>query len=330
MKEGGYQMDNKMDLVLFNSYDGQISLSVAVENETVWLTLDQLAELFGRDKSTISRHIRNVYSEGELERTATVANFATVQEEGKRLVERRLDYYNLDVIISVGYRVKSQRGVEFRKWANTVLKDYILKGYAVNDNRLKQLGEVVRLMQRTQESLDSRQVLSVIERYNAALELLDDYDHQTMRRPAGSDAVYVLTYEECRRVIDSMRFGSESALFGEEKDDSFKGSIGNIYQSFGGQDIYQTVEEKAANLLYFVTKNHSFWDGNKRIAATMFLYFLDRNGLLYDANGGKRLDDHTLVALTIMIAESRPEEKEMMVSVIMNCIGKEGFSASGI
>ena len=313
-------MDNKMDLVLFNSYDGQISLSVAVENETVWLTLDQLAELFGRDKSTISRHIRNVYSEGELERTATVANFATVQEEGKRLVERRLDYYNLDVIISVGYRVKSQRGVEFRKWANTVLKDYILKGYAVNDNRLKQLGEVVRLMQRTQDSLDSKQVLTVIENYSRALDLLDDYDHQTMRRPKGIESVYVLTYEECRSVIDSMRFGDTSDLFGQEKDDSFKGSIGNIYQSFADVEIYPTVQEKAANLLYFVTKNHSFWDGNKRIAATMFLYFLDRNGILYGENGEKRLDDHTLVALTIMIAESRPEEKEMMVSVIMNCL----------
>ncbi len=314
-------MDNKKELVLFNSYDGKVSLSVAVENETVWLTLDQLAELFGRNKSTVSRHITNIYDEGELDRPATVANFATVQQEGKRQVERNIEYYNLDVIISVGYRVKSQRGVEFRRWANNVLKEYILKGYALNDIRLKQLGEVVRLMQRTQDSLDSKQVLTVIENYSRALDLLDAYDHQNMQRPAGDQAVYVLSYEECRRVIDSMRFGNESELFGAEKDDSFKGSIGNIYQSFAGVEIYPSLQEKAANLLYFVTKNHSFWDGNKRIAATMFLYFLDRNGILYDETGAKRIDDHTLVALTIMIAESRPEEKEMMVSVVMNCMG---------
>ncbi|WP_328597036.1 type II toxin-antitoxin system death-on-curing family toxin [Porcincola intestinalis] len=186
---------------------------------------------------------------------------------------------------------------------------------------MEDLGNVVRLLKRTQDSLDSRQVLSVIESYSIALDLLDDYDHQTMKRPAGSDAVYVLSYEECRSVIDNMRFGNDSELFGQEKDGSFRGSIGNIYQFFGGQEIYPTLEEKAANLLYLVTKNHSFWDGNKRIAATMFLYFLDRNGILYDENGEKLLDDHTLVALTIMIAESRPEEKEMMISVIMNCIG---------
>ena len=233
---------------------------------------------------------------------------------------RKPRVYNLDMILSVGYRVNSKRGIEFRKWANTVLKDYIFRGYAVNDNRMKQLGEVVRLMKRTQESLDSKQVLTVIENYSRALELLDDYDHQTMKRPKGTSSTYVLTYEECRRVIDQMKYGKESELFGTEKDDSFKGSIGNIYQSFAGQEIYPSLQEKAANLLYFVTKNHSFWDGNKRIAATMFLYFLDRNGILYDEAGDKRLDDHTLVALTIMIAESKPEEKEMVISVIMNCI----------
>ena len=313
-------MEKTTDLVLFNSSDGKFSLPVAVNDETVWLTLDQISALFQRDKSTVSRHIHNVFRENELERSSTIAKFATVQEEGSRRVERELEYYNLDVIISVGYRVKSQRGVEFRKWANTVLKDFILKGYAVNENRLRQLGEVVRLMQRTQDSLDSRQVLTVIENYSKALDLLDAYDHQNMQRPAGEEAVYVLTYEECRQIIDSMRFGNESELFGVEKDDSFKGSIGNIYQSFAGVEIYPSLQEKAANLLYLVTKNHSFLDGNKRIAATMFLYFLDRNGILYDDNGGKRLEDHTLVALTIMIAESRPEEKEMMISVIMNCL----------
>ena len=229
------------------------------------------------------------------------------------------EYYNLDVIISVGYRVKSKRGVEFRRWANSVLKQYILKGYAVNDNRIKQLGDVIRIMKRTENELDSQQVLSVIERYSSALDLLDSYDHQTMTRPKGNAATYVLRYEECMQVIESMRFGDESDLFGREKDDSFKGSIGNIYQSFGGVDLYESLEEKAANLLYFVTKNHSFLDGNKRIAATMFLYFLDRNQALF-VDGNKKIDDRTLVALTIMIAESRPEEKEMMVSVVMNCM----------
>ena len=225
------------------------------------------------------------------------------------------------MIISVGYRVKSRRGVEFRQWANSVLKQYILKGYAVNNNRISQLGEVIRIMKRTENELDSRQVLSVIEKYSTALELLDSYDHQTMKRPKGTDTIHVLTYEECRDVIDQMRFGDESELFGKEKDDSFKGSIGNIYQSFAGQDVYGSLEEKAANLLYFVTKNHSFYDGNKRIAATMFLYFLDKNGVLFP-EGRKLIEDYTLVALTIMIAESRPEEKEMMVSVIMNCLGQ--------
>ena len=235
-----------------------------------------------------------------------------------------MEYYNLDMIISVGYRVKSNRGVEFRRWANHVLRQYILQGIAVNERRINQLGEVVRLMKRTQDSLDSKQVLSVIERYSTALNLLDAYDHQSLLRPEGTEASYMLSYEECRELIDRMRFGDESDLFGKEKDDSFKGSIGNIYQSFGRQEIYPSLEEKAANLLYFVTKNHSFFDGNKRIAATIFLYFLDCNGILYDEQGNKLIDDHTLVALTIMIAESRPEEKEMMISVIMNCISESG------
>lgn len=199
------------------------------------------------------------------------------------------------------------------------MKQYILQGYAVNNNRINQLGEVIQIMKRTENSLDSRQVLSVIEKYNEALELLDSYDHQTMERPKGNKSVYELTYEECCNVIANMRFGEKSDLFGKEKDDSFKGSVGNIYQSFGGQELYPTMEEKAAHLLYFITKNHSFYDGNKRIAATMFLYFLDKNGALF-VNGDKLIDDHTLVALTIMIAESRPEEMEMMITVVMNCI----------
>ena len=304
----------KDEIVLFETQDKKVSLSVHLQEETVWLSQSQMIDLFGRDQSVISRHINNAFKE-ELDKDSNM-HFLHIANS-----DRPVAVYILDVIISVGYRVKSQRGVEFRKWANTILKDYILRGYAVNENRMRQLGEAVRLMRRTQDALDSRQVLSVVERFSTALDLLDAYDHQDMQRPKGSASTYILTYEECRAVIDHMRFGNESDLFGKEKDGSFRGSIGNIYQSFCGQEIYPTLEEKAANLLYFVTKNHSFWDGNKRIAATMFLYFLDRNGILYDEDGQKLLDDHTLVALTIMIAESRPEEKEMMISVIMNCIG---------
>ncbi len=307
----------KNELITFK--DGTLELNVPVswEQETVWLTRNQMAELFDRDVKTIGKHINNALKE-ELD-NSTVANFATVQMEGGREVKRNIEHYNLDMIISVGYRVKSTRGVQFRKWANSILKQYIIQGYAVNANRMNQLGEVIRIMKRTENSLDAKQVLSVIEKYSLALDLLDDYDHQTMKRPNGSKTVYILSYEECRQVIDSMKFSADSDLFGNEKDDSFKGSIGNIYQSFAGQDIYPTLEEKAANLLYFITKNHSFSDGNKRIAATMFLYFLDKNGILF-ADGNKLIDDHTLVALTIMIAESKPDEKEMMISVIMNCI----------
>ena len=305
-----------MELSFFTSGDLTLKVPVTPDKETVWLTQDQMSELFDTARSSIAYHISRIFKEGELEKDTSVEFFD--RSMGK--ASRPPAYYNLDVIISVGYRVKSRRGIEFRRWANKILKDYLIQGYVVNENRLKQLGNVVRLMKRTQDSLDSKQVLSVIESFSSALELLDAYDHQNMTRPKGSEAIYYLTYEECRRVIDQMRFNEESDLFGKEKDGSFKGSIGNIYQSFAGQEIYPTLEEKAANLLYFVTKNHSFWDGNKRIAATMFLYFLDRNGILYDETGEKLLDDHTLVALTMMIAESRPEEKEMMISVIMNCI----------
>lgn len=312
-------MQNNNEIVIFETEDRQVKLPVTVENDTVWLNRNQMSELFDRDVKTIGKHINNALKEELTADSSTVAKFATVQMEGKRDVARNIEYYSLDVIISVGYRVKSKRGVEFRRWANTVLKQYILKGYAVNDNRIKQLGEVIRIMKRTQNDLDSKQVLSVIEKYSSALDLLDSYDHQNMTRPKGNKATYVLTYVECMEVIQSMRFGDESDLFGREKDDSFKGSIGNIYQSFNGVDIYESLEEKAANLLYFVTKNHSFIDGNKRIAATMFLYFLDKNKALF-SDGKKKIEDGTLVALTIMIAESRPEEKEMMISVIMNCM----------
>lgn len=312
--------DKQDSLVFYKSEDGNIQLNVKLEKDTVWLTQSQMSNLFGVDRTVIVRHIRNIYKSAELCEDATCAKNAQVQEEGGRTVRRTIPYYNLDMIISVGYRVNSKNATQFRIWATSILKQYLIKGYAINDQRLQQLGEVIRIMKRTQNELDAKQVLSVIENYNTALTLLDDYDHQCMKRPEGSKATYVLSYEECRNLIDQMRFNADSDLFGHEKDNSFKGSIGNIYQSFGGKDVYPTLEEKAANLLYFVTKNHSFSDGNKRIAATIFLYFLDKNGILYDENSNKRIADYTLVALTIMIAESRIEEKEMMISIIMNCI----------
>ena len=305
---------NYGEVIMYQTDDGQTQLVVRLENDTIWLTANQMALLFGRDEKTIRKHINNVFLDGEL---VQMNNTHFLRVVG---VKQPVAFYTLDVIISVGYRVKSIAGTKFRIWANSVLKEYLLRGYAVNEKRSAQLGQVIQILKRSENMLDSKQVLSVVEKFNTALNLLDSYDHQTMRRPKGNKSVYVLTYEECRSVIESMRFGNESPLFGKEKDDSFKGSIGNIYQSFDGTDVYPSLEEKAANLLYFVTKNHSFVDGNKRIAATMFLYFLDKNGALF-VNGRKTIDDYTLVALTIMIAESRSEEKEMMISVIMNCLG---------
>lgn len=306
-------MIKEKEIIIFETADKSISLPVSVKSDTVWLSANQMAVLFERDEKTIRKHINNVFSEEEVEREN---NTQKMRVDG---VKQTVPFYTLDVIISVGYRVKSKRGIEFRRWANSVLKEYIIKGYAVNHTRMNQLNEVIRVMKRVENSLDTKQVLTVVERYSQALDLLDAYDHQNMMRPKGNRATYILTYEECRKVIDSMKFGDSSSLFGNEKDDSFAGSIGAIYQSFAGEDLYPTLEEKAANLLYFITKNHSFFDGNKRIAATMFLYFLDKNGALF-RDGEKLIDDHTLVALTIMIAESNPEEKEMMISVIMNCI----------
>ena len=309
-------MVKENEIVIFETSDHSISLPVTLDSDTVWLNRTQMAELFGRDIKTIGKHIKNALHEELDKDSSVVTKFATTASDGKNYM---VEHYNLDVIISVGYRVKSQRGVEFRRWANSVLKAYILKGYAVNHNRMNQLNEVIQVMKRLQNNLDAEQVLSVVERYSQALSLLDAYDHQNMSRPKGNKATYVLTYDECRKLIDSMGFGESSSLFGKEKDDSFHSSIGAIYQTYANEDLYPTLEEKAANLLYFVTKNHSFFDGNKRIAAAVFLYFLDKNGALF-RDGEKSIDDHTLVALTIMVAESNPEEKEMMISVIMNCL----------
>ena len=310
------------ELVIFESEDRAISLDVAMQDETVWLTQAQMVELFERSQPVISRHIQNVFQE-EVDEKSNM-HFLHIPNS-----DRPTAFYSLDVIISVGYRVKSKRGVEFRKWANRVLKDYIMKGYAVNHNRINQLGEVIQIMKRVENKLDAKQVLSVIESYNLALDLLDDYDHQSVEKPKGTKAVYVLSYEECKGVIYSMKFAHDSTLFGNEKDDSFRSSIGAIYQTFGGQEVYPSLEEKAANLLYFLTKNHSFSDGNKRIAATLFLYFLDRNHALL-CDGQKRIDDYALAALTIMIAESKPEEKEMMVKLVMNCIAGDEKSGRRI
>lgn len=303
----------KGEIVLFETSDKEIKLPVLIEQETIWLTMAQLVELFERDISVISRHINNIFNEEEVDKES---NLHFLQKANS---DRPVAYYSLDIIISVGYRVKSRRGLEFRKWANSVLRKYILQGYDLNNNRVSQLGEVIRMIRRTENELDSRQLLAVIEKYSEALELLNFYDYQNMTQPTGNTDIYKFSYEECWKIVATMRYGMESELFGKEMNDSFKGSIGNIYQSFGGQEIYPTLEEKAAHLLYFVTKDHSFFDGNKRIAATMFLYFLYKNKRLF-ADGKKLIDAHTLVALTIMIAESKPVEKEMMISLILDCL----------
>lgn len=297
--------------------EGEFELSVRVEPQadTVWLNRQQMAQLFDRDIKTIGKHILSALRE-ELDHS-TVAKFATVQLEGSREVERQVEYYNLDMIISVGYRVKSARGVQFRRWATNVLRQYMLQGYVCQQKRLQDLSTTIRVMKRVENKLDSAQILEVVQQYTRSLDLLDDYDHQRLKKPQGDTHAYVLTYEECRKLIDSMRYGDESSVFGNEKDDSFKGSLGNIYQSFAGKDVYPSTQEKAANLLYLVTKNHAFSDGNKRIAAAVFLYFLERNGLLF-RDGEKVIADHTLVAMVVMIAESKPEEKETMVKLVMN------------
>lgn len=302
------------NIILFESSDGEVTLEVTSDRDTVWLNQQQMACLFGTSKQNISLHINNCFKEGELEKTAVVKDFLTTAKDGKRYMTA---YYNLDVIISVGYRVKSQRGVEFRRWATEVLRRYIIEGRAENEKRLAQLAQVVSVMERLPHEIGASQILEIVKSYAPALDLLDDYDHQRLHRPQGSEGVYMLSYDECRDLIDSLRFTGESDIFGVEKDDSFHSSIAAIYQSFGGQELYPSVQEKAANLLYFVVKNHSFHDGNKRIAASLFLYFLDRNGLLYE-DGRKLVGDDALVATTIMIAESRPDEKEAMVALVMN------------
>lgn len=306
--------ENQSQIILFESSDGAVSLDVQADNDTVWLNQEQMSLLFDTTKQNVSLHINNCFREGELSKGSVVKESLTTASDGKSY---KVKYYNLDVIISVGYRVKSQRGVEFRRWATDVLRRYIIDGRAENELRLQQLSRAVLLLERISDSLDTSQVLEIVKSYAPALDLLDDYDHQRVQKPSGSAATYVLDYDECRNIVSVLRFSNESDLFGVEKDDSFKSSIATIYQSFGGQDFYPSIQEKAANLLYFIVKNHSFHDGNKRIAATVFLYFLEKNGLLYK-DDQKVISDSALVATTIMIAESKPDEKEIMVSLVMN------------
>jgi len=311
---------DKNEIVLFQAKDGAVSLPVRMDADTVWLTQAQMARLFDKDKSVIFRHVKNAIQEGEIDPEVTIAKFAQVTPHGAipgKTRTQMVDFYNLDVIISVGYRVKSHRGVEFRRWATKVLREYLVNGYAVNRERIRQLGQTVEVMKRVANSLDTEQVLDVVKTYSAALDLLDGYDHQTIDKPKTKGRSVELTYEECRDFIDGMKFTADSPLFGNEKDGSFKSALGAVYQSFGGKDLYPSSQEKAANLLYLVTKNHGFSDGNKRIAAGLFLYFLKRNNLLLRKDGTKRIADHTLVALTVMIAESKPQEKELMVNLVM-------------
>ena len=326
-------MDNQ--IIIYQTEDGQTRVDVRMENETVWLSTSQMADLFQKDRTVIGRHIRNVYKEGELEEEGTCAKFAHMGNDGLQRYETVL--YNLDVIISVGYRVKSQRGVKFRQWANSVLKQYLVKGYAVNDRlRRDPLGELRQLVQVVGRTLqhqditstaDGQALFDVVVDYTYALDTLDNYDYERLciERTTPQTA-FRATYEnamaEIRRLHD--KFGG-SQWFGNEKDDSFKSSIGQIYQTFGGEELYPSAEEKAAMLLYLVTKNHSFSDGNKRIAATLFLWFLNNNGILYRPDGTKRLADNTLVALTLMIAESRTEEKDVMVKVVVNLINQRNM-----
>jgi len=324
------ELDNK--IVIYQTEDGKTQLDVKLENETVWLTQAQMTELFQTTKQNISLHINNIFKEGELDSKTTVKEYLTVQHEGKRTVRRKVKYYDLDVIISVGYRVKSIRGTRFRQWATSVLRDYLIKGYAINqrirEENYQQMVQLVRSMARTVKLQElSKEVrnalLDVVVDYTFALDRLDDYDYQRLSIPESStEEKFHATYEGAMNVLAELRekFGG-SGLFANEKDDSFKSSIGQIYQTFGGQDLYPTVEEKAAMLLYLVTKNHSFSDGNKRIAATLFLWFMNENGILYDDMHNKRIDDATLVALTLLIAESRPEEKDTMIKVVVNLIG---------
>ncbi len=315
--------EKKNEIILFENQG--VKLEVNLKDETVWLNLEQMSKLFERDKSVISRHIKNALSE-ELENEQVVAKFATTTKHGAidgKVQTHMVDYYNLDMIISIGYRVKSQNGILFRKWATQILKDYMLKGYAVNQKRLEYLEKTIKLidianrMDERLEGNDAKEILKVIGEYSKALDLLDDYDHKTLKKIDGSVDERKIEYKNCIEIINKLRFNEESTLFAVERDRGLESIIGNIYQSFAGKEIYKSIEEKGANFLYLIVKNHVFADGNKRIAATLFIYFLNFYGILYK-NGEQTIDNNTLAALTLLIAESNPKEKDVIIDLVMN------------
>ena len=327
------------EIIIYEAPDGQTSVDVRLERDTVWLNQYQMADLFDTDRSAITKHIKNIYKSEELAELATCAKIAQVRQEGKRSITREIEHYNLDLIISVGYRVNSKRGTQFRIWANKVLKDYLTNGYAINEKRVKEqskqldeLKQAVRLLGNVidNKSLNTDEatgLLKVITDYTYALDILDQYDHQALEiKSTTRNEIFQITYPEAIKAIKGLhsKFGG-STLFGNEKDESFQGSLAAIYQTFGEQYLYPSVEEKAANLLYFVIKNHSFSDGNKRIAAFLFVWFLEKNNILYKQDGSRKIADNALVALTLMIAESKPEEKDMMVKVVVNLINNNNL-----
>ena len=315
--------EKKNEIILFENQG--VKLEVNLKDETVWLTQKQMAELFDKDRRTITRHIQNIYKDEELEENAVCSFFEHTAEDGKKY---KVQYYNLDMIISVGYRVNSKRGIAFRKWATKILKDYMLKGYAVNQKRLEYLEKTIKLidianrMEERLENNDAKEILKVIGDYSKALDLLDDYDHRTLKKIKGNVDERKIQYSDCIDVIDKLRFNEESTLFAVERDKGLESIIGNIYQSFAGQDIYKSIEEKAANFLYLTVKNHVFADGNKRIAATLFIYFLNFYGILYK-DGKQTIDNNTLTALTLLIAESNPKEKEVLIDLVMNFLNTD-------
>jgi prophage maintenance system killer protein len=327
-------MKEKGEVIFYESDSGNARIEVMLNDDTVWLTQAQIVELFQSSKANISEHIKHIFDSGELHSDSTVRNFRTVRQEGKRMIDRDLEHYSLDLIISIGYRVNSIRGTQFRIWANKILKDYLTKGYAIDQKRfqdqsrqLEDLKQTVKLLGNVIESknLNSDEatgLLKVVTDYAYALDVLDKYDHQVLEIEAVSPKqLFQITYPAAMDAIKGLKdkFGG-SSLFGNEKDQSFQGSLAAIYQTFGGKDLYPSVEEKAANLLYFVIKNHSFSDGNKRIAAFLFVWFLEKNAILYREDGSKKIADNALVALTLMIAESKPDEKDMMIKVVVNLI----------
>lgn len=311
------------EVVIFKNGELELEVTVSENRENVWLSQDQMATLFDVDRSRVTRHIKNIYDDNELDENSTCAENALVQTEGKRKVKRTIKIYNLDMILAVGYRVKSSNGIIFRKWATSILKDYMIKGYAINQKRLDALHKTVEIQTRILAStleLDEKEVLNVIETYANALSLLDDYDHGLLSKPEGTDFIYRLSYQECRELIDKMKFDSD--VFGIEKEEGkLNGILAAVYQNVFGQELYPSIEEKAANLLYFLIKDHPFADGCKRIGATIFLEFLNKNNHLI-IEGTPIISNSALVAITLMIAESRPEEKETMVSLVMNFLSK--------